>query len=278
MSESFLFAYSHALSYNEISMEAESINIETLSYLPVEKKRKTHKKNRIVLRVILWPFLYLVLIMSILASVVLLFHSTYFTPIFVSGFSMYPTLNSHSKPSSGQADGSIVDFGIIDESHYAMNRMKRFSIVTTYYSEDYDSAGNLRENSTYKIKRVISLGNEYIEINKKDKSIFIYEYSQDELAPMGDLICSFEGDQIPYSINYDISKMPSETVKMIIPEGEKFVMGDNWVNSSDCFSKKETVKDSYLIGVLVAIEGTATLTQGGTTIKDRHYTTFKFFI
>ena len=156
--------------------------------------------------------------------------------------------------------------------------MRRFSVITTYYSEDYDSQGHLKDNATYKIKRVISQGDEYICINKREKRIEIYEYLEDEVDTKGDLIVSFNGDEIPYKINYDFDKMPAETLEIAVPEGEMFVMGDNWVNSSDCFSKKETIKDSYIIGVLVAIEGTATLTKGGTTIKDRHYGTFRFFI
>ena len=122
-----------------------------------------------------WTCIYLVLVIVFLCSGGLIFHSTYYRSIFVSGTSMSPTL-------LGNPDRA--NFGIIDTTDWAKKRIKRFDIVTTYFpwsvdSPDPDSttlegdysyasaqAGDYSvadgRNPEYKIKRVIALEGETI--------------------------------------------------------------------------------------------------------------------
>jgi len=120
------------------------------------------KKKR--LGAFLWSTIYLVLVVIFACSATLIFHSTYYRSIFVSGSSMSPTLFGAT---------SKAHFGIIDTTSWAKNSIKRFDIVTTYfpweekdYSEesrnnhDYSLADGY--NPEYKIKRVIALEGETI--------------------------------------------------------------------------------------------------------------------
>ena len=121
------------------------------------------------LKRIIWPIIYLILIINVCLSFILVFRSYYFRAIFVSGNSMNPTLKG----------GSRADYGVIDDHKSAINHLKRFNIVTTYYpfakSTDYKGGyvhGQDNEidknNSSYKIKRVYGLPNETIRFDIDD--------------------------------------------------------------------------------------------------------------
>ena len=123
---------------------------------------------------IVWPIIYLVLIISVCISFVMVFRSYYFRSIFVSGSSMSPTLNGV---------GNEVDFGLIDDHKNAINKVKRLQIITTYYpfsdSKDYvDGYDKEKEKenvidekeASYKIKRVYGLPGDSIKfvINREE--------------------------------------------------------------------------------------------------------------
>ena len=186
---------------------------------------------------------YFLLVLAICFSGALVFHSVYYELIYVSGTSMYPTLNG----SEDEKTGTVVDFGIVDSHKSALNHIKRFSIVSTYYSEDYSLTGVLIPNSKQKIKRVIALPNETFKIVDSK----LYVLNNDEF------------EYIPYSFNINpsveegfIGKDIDETT---LGEDEYWVLGDNRKNSRDSGMLNEPVKKEYLIGVLVAIEGKAEL-------------------
>lgn len=116
---------------------------------------------------IIWPFVYFILILTFCISGCLIFHSTYYHSIFVSGTSMSPTLLG----TKGIENGA--NFGIIDTTEKAKENIKRFNVVTTYFPFDKDDYGDTSwddrnfkiadgDDPEYKIKRVIAMGGETV--------------------------------------------------------------------------------------------------------------------
>ena len=183
---------------------------------------------------------YFLLVVAICFSAALVFHCAYYELIYVSGISMAPTLNG----SDDEEAGTIVDFGIIDPHKSAIKNIKRFSIVSTYYSDDYSLSGRLIPNSKQKIKRVVALPGETFKI----------ENSKLYVLKDGDF------EYIPYTFNINAEGDTSKDIAYkTLSDDEYWVLGDNRSNSRDCGTLNEPVKEEYLIGVLVAIEGKAEL-------------------
>ena len=181
---------------------------------------------------------YLLLLIALCIAAVFVFHSTYYELIYVSGSSMYPTLNG----SDEEANGTVVDFGIVDTHKSAIEHVKRFDIVSTYYPDDYDAQGKLSINAKKKIKRVIGMPGDTFTI--KDGLLSVKK---------GD-----EYINIPYNF-----KVVETTVKDIndkeLGEDEYWLLGDNRANSNDCGKIGKPVLKKQIAGVLVAIEGSAKL-------------------
>ena len=186
---------------------------------------------------------YFLLVIAICFSAALVFHSTYYELIYVSGNSMSPTLNG----SENEQAGSVVDFGIIDTHKSAINHIKRFSIVSTYYPDDYSASGKLIPNSKQKIKRVVGMPGDTFKI--ENSKLYVLKDG--------------EFEYIPYTFNINPSVEVGDTSKdidyMELQEDEYWVLGDNRPNSKDCGKFNKPIKKEYLIGVLVAIEGKAEL-------------------
>ena len=234
-------------------------------------------KNRFMkkrLKLIVWPIIYLVLIINVCISFVLVFRSYYFKSIFVSGKSMEPTLNGNVS--------EAVDYGIIDDHKSAISNLRRFQIITTYYpfpdSRDYIGQYNHggkneidANESSYKIKRVYALPGETFrfEVNKEfadaaksfsdsysneaqdaaQKAIqfFVKEKGQD----------TFVKQNIKFKRKINILKINDyDGYEMTLGNDEYWVMGDNYSASSDCFTKKAPIYYDNIVGVLIAIEGT----------------------
>ena len=232
------------------------------------------------LKKIIWPIIYLVLIVNVCLSFILVFRSYYFRAIFVSGNSMNPTLKG----------GSRADYGIIDDHKSAINSIKRFNIVTTYYpfakSSDYVNGykhgeANVidKNNSSYKIKRVYGLPGETIKFDLDpiwaEKVTFLINgggSEEETVNAIGKAIVfsvkkvaseEFEEQKITFnrlfkeSSNYvDINKY--NDFEYTLGEDEYWVMGDNYCSSFDCFSanNKSPIYYDNIVGVLIAIEGT----------------------
>ena len=168
---------------------------------------------------------------------VLVFHSYYYESVYVHGPSMSPTLTG------GTAENEVVDFGIVDTHKAAINHIKRFDIVSTYFPEDYSSSV-LSPTARKKIKRIIAMPGETFII--KDG-----------------LLSVKEGDEFvnkPYNFKVSAKTTAKDTVNPItLGENEYWVLGDNRTNSSDSAIIKSPIKKEYICGVLVAIEGQAKL-------------------
>lgn len=229
------------------------------------------------LKLIIWPIIYLVLIINVCISFILVFRSYYYRSIFVSGSSMEPTLHG--------IVSERVDYGIIDDHNSAINRIKRFQIITTYYpfpgSSDYVGGYTPGEtntvddkNASYKIKRVYALPGETIkfEIDEEYKNIALEkgatspyceeaQYAAQKAIKVlikGKNSDKFVEQKIKFKRKIDIHKFHEyeDFPETELEENQYWVMGDNYSASSDCFSKRSPIYKDNIVGVLVAIEGT----------------------
>lgn len=168
-------------------------------------------KNNKFLKLI-WPILYLILVLFVCSSGSLIFHSYYYKSIFVDGESMYPTLNGGTRISKYESN-----FGIIDPHEKAINAIERYDIITTYYpwdEKDYSQTTNvLRDDgfidynvpfkyvpgtgrtvldtAYYKIKRVVGVPGDVLRIKNgefyllpQDSNFYlnIYDKTDEEIA------------------------------------------------------------------------------------------------
>ena len=203
---------------------------------------------------------YFLLVIALCVSASIVFHNTYYESVYVSGSSMYPTLKGSNTVTSSygvdiEEDGSTADFGIVDSHKTAISNIKRFSIVSTYFPTDYNENGELVGKPNQKIKRVVALPGETFKI---ENSKLYIKHGE-------------EFEYIPYTFTIEPSVDSADTSKDIdektLLDDEYWLLGDHRSNSRDCNSllketgefHKATVKKNYLIGVLVAIEGRATI-------------------
>lgn len=230
------------------------------------------------LKAIIWPIIYLVLILNVCFSFTLVFRSYYFKSIFVSGDSMQPTLNTDN------SDGKV-DYGIIDDHSYVLNNLRRFQIVITYYpfetSNDYvqpytpGEENELNTNTcSYKIKRLYALPGETIrfEVDNETAAEAIlagtkygnYSVQAQDLAAKAIhfYVTNANGEesepQIKFKRKINLSTLSFYNFgPFTLGENEYWVMGDNYAVSSDCMSKqiRKPIYKENLIGVLIAIEG-----------------------
>lgn len=231
---------------------------------------------------ILWPIAYLVLTVAVIITFSMAFHSYYFTPIYVSGSSMQPTLQGNEWH----------HYGYIDTHKAAIDKLERFNIVTTFYPfsnyNDYEGGYTpgkenvVSKNATYKIKRVYAFPGEYFKFtvdlsNFEDfdskKGQFDTDYYQEKVQ---DCVKFYVKDSLeaewgePIDLPFDrkiridqgnrINYYEYESPRPLA-ENEYFVIGDNYMVSSDSLSEsisKNKFSPIYyenIQGVLIAIEG-----------------------
>lgn len=199
---------------------------------------------------------YFLLVIAICVSASIVFHNTYYESVYVSGSSMSPTLNgsviNNSYGFDVEEEGSTVDFGIIDTHQSAKNNVKRFSIISTYFYDDFDASGALVGEKKQKVKRVIALPGETFKIEEGK----LYVKKGEEF------------EYIPYTFQTEPANSKAKDIsEQTLADDEYWALGDHRDRSRDCGSlyrdngdfHKSSIKKSYLVGVLVAIEGRATL-------------------
>lgn len=203
------------------------------------KKSRHPKMNKII-----WALVYFAIVVLVCVTGVHSFRARYFGEFYVSGNSMYPTLNN---------DPSRHDFGLADTSEQAINTLKRFDILLTYYpwsdyennGEPYKPGNKLKDadkpeserSIKCKIKRLIGLPGETVIINN-DYSLTIFTLDGDILTYDRDLSDPNPTDnhRLPYNRNIASRKGKiSERARTYVLEERRYlVMGDNWDDSEDC--------------------------------------------
>ena len=177
---------------------------------------------------------YLLLLLALCFTGGLIFHSYYYTSIYVSGTSMMPTLLGVQN----DTEGAKVDFGILEtfqKNPSALKHLKRFDIISTYYPNDY-SDGALKSGATKKIKRVIALPGESFKIENG--------------------LLTVNGKSVDYPCK--IESTTKKDTERTLGENEYWVLGDNRDHSTDSGDYGPIHKEN-MVGRLVAIEGQAKL-------------------
>lgn len=192
----------------------------------------------------------IVIVASIALASFLIFHNVYYTPFWVNGQSMYPTLNKDAKYQNGNLIGETgtadvnsydIDYGFMDEHQSAIENIKRFDIIICSYSSSDTSS---------KIKRVIALPGETFYINNSDDNGSLYVLSDGSynkiIQPIDETIIKKASYPDTYAKAYTLS------------DNEYFVMGDNRSHSYDSRSVGPIEKE-WIIGVAKGLCGRATL-------------------
>ena len=151
------------------------------------------------------------------------------------------------------------DYGIIDKDYGAKKNIKRFQIVTTYYP------GDKKEQAPYKIKRLYVKPGETFKFVNNDLYIKRGDSWGEPLA------MPFTRNGVD---NVDTPLVNRNTEPMTLKNDEYFVVGDNWIASSDSFSVGPISFD-LLVGVVVKMEGKCIVQNGKVTekqkTKDRYF-------
>ena len=170
----------------------------------------------------------LIFIFLILVGGFVIFHNLYFTPIKIVGSSMEPTLTNQ-------------EFGVMDQSQGALNRLQRFDIVIVKQNPSVDR---------YLIKRVIGLPGETLVFDAQGH-LTINNVSVDQpFIP-----------EVGYQDRTCINLNAQGCTPITLDEQSYFVLGDNRGFSTDSRVFGPILRDQ-LIGQLFAIEGRC---QGNTT-------------
>ncbi len=226
---------------------------------------------------IFYPIFYILFSAAITLSGCFIFSRYYYTNIFVSGPSMLPTL-------VGDDAHNIHHYGIADTTSKAIDSLKRFDVVITYYPSSWGAKDGLI------VKRVwgfpgetinlvsdlngstftVSHGGEVVytvqaHIRKKQvnkissiETMLVYQY----VLPNKEFNTHFNGKYTETEtgeINVtEITAGARNINNLTLGENQYFVMGDNWVDSTDCYTKMsqpEKLTRSDIQGRVICIQG-----------------------
>lgn len=217
----------------------------------------------------------LVIAISLAVSGIFLFQHFNYTPFWVSGQSMYPTLNSEAKYADGSLigekrsknfeDGETgVSYGFMEKSEKAKSKIKRFDIIV------FEANAQLEQ---YNIKRVIALPGE----------TFFIKNTGAGKGDNGDLYIKNANGEFEY-IDQPISTelvhngqyYPANEEPTTLGSDEYFVMGDNRLADNSYDSRRSgPVKKETILGVAKGLNGYATLghDKNGdyTVVKVKHF-------
>ena len=229
-------------------------------------------KNKII-----WACIYFVAVIAIVIAGSFIFTKSYFQTFWVEGYSMSPTINY-------KLDNKHYEFGLSDQSNSARSNTQRYDIVITQYPEEW----KVKDTSS-KIKRVWGLPNETITL--KDDGSFVVETlnsnsnyeTEFEIKPV------IDGDYYVYKTTqktFRITKTNRTFSRYTLKDNEYFLMGDNWAGSSDSYEYNiknhftSNVLFSDLVGVVVSLQGTCTITYDGTNpvLEKTFYSKESYFI
>lgn len=188
---------------------------------------------------------------------------------FVVGSSMNPTLSGDSSNST---------YGYSNNSEDAINYLERFDLIICYYpfsQTDYDlkygyvKGSPLLDSKTLKVKRVIGLPGDILDINNETFTIqhkvndewVTDTYGEEETETM---------KKVPFTRGRgtegeEKGKIQNRVAHIELHEEEYFVMGDNWAKngSTDCCNPgpstngtPQCIYKENIGGVVFKLEGT----------------------
>ena len=212
---------------------------------------KNKKSFKEIATSIVWAIFYLFIVVVLCLSGTLLFVRNYYSPVYIDGYSMQPTLNMN--PSVNGKD--VKDFGLVNTSQRIIDSIELYDIVTCYYppelGEDdynipYTKGDEPREDASHKIKRVVALPGQTFQIIQNN--FYFFDSQEDET---GELV------NLPFKRKTNDGSIGQiNTLKITLAEDEYFVMGDNWTASKDCADYNHPIYKDNIVGVLIAIIGT----------------------
>ncbi len=212
-------------------------------------------KKQKSIKFFLWPTLYLLLAVGICVFTQAIFNANYYSNFYVSGESMYPTLN-------GDADDA--DYGTYDGHASAIKNVRRFQIVTTHYPSERTLP---EEEKTLKIKRLLFKPGDTFEV------VYQAEQGVNEMR----LYASENSDEyktLEFPFDCSHIKEDHSYPKTTLTSSQYFVAGDNWDRSLDSFDVGP-LEFTDLVGVVTKVEGRCKVVDK--TITDKRPYAVKIF-
>lgn len=198
------------------------------------------------------------LVIAIAICGITIFQRTAYTPFWVNGQSMYPTLNKDAKYKDGTLIGEVrtrgeqdgiydVDYGFMSTGNNTIKNLKRFEIIICKYEE---------KQTSYNIKRLIVLpGETFYIVNNPGKEDNGDLYIQNASGKF-DLITQPLSKELVAVGEYNDRFSQPTTLK----DTEIFVMGDNRKGTNSYDSRKVgPINKDYVLGVAVGLNGKATI-------------------
>ena len=208
--------------------------------------------------------MYTIFIVGIAISGCMIFTKTFYTNIFVSGPSMLPTL---------LGENNMHHYGIADTSNSAIDNLKRFDVIITYYPKSWGASEELI------VKRIWGFPGETLTMVTTDsESRFKVTVGEETrytiVAPKSEKVVDKVDSKVTMNTYcfkterkiFHTNAAQQRTFTITLNDNQYFVMGDNWGNSTDSFAKitsPERLNRSNIQGKVICIQGYAKVEKNG---------------